>query len=197
MLIGLAFGRLKRLLLVSDVLPISRRWFVTNAFDGNLSILGIVLGAHAFGSVGPSFILGAGLGMCVALAISQSTGTIMAERAERVRMLKQLQNSMLQSLDDTIHGDVAETGPLLAGLVGGVLPAAYTSLTLIPYGLQLLSLLDQHTALYSSVAAILLSVFFLGVLLGRISKGSLVVSGLKMLGVGLLTATVLFLVGSL
>jgi predicted membrane protein (TIGR00267 family) len=182
---------------LSDVLSIARRWFVTNAFDGSLSILGLILGANAIGSPDPNFILGAGLGICGALAISQSSGNVMAERAERLRELRSLQRSMLRTLEDSIHTDAAATAPVIAGLIGGAAPAAYTALTLTPYALHWFKLLDAQTAFYASIAGILIAIFFLGTVLGRISRSSVVVSGAKMVGVGLITALILFALGSI
>ncbi len=178
---------------------IARRWFVTNAFDGNLSILGLLLGSRAVRDGAPeaSLLLAAGLGICGALAISQSAGNILTERAERVRHLKELEDSMLRSLNDTIHEDAAVAAPLIAGFIGGTLPAAYTTLTLIPYMLGYLGLIGSEQAFWFSVGGVLLSVFFLGVLLGTISRTSLLLAGLKMVAVGALTAALLFLVGVL
>jgi predicted membrane protein (TIGR00267 family) len=181
---------------ISGVLTVARRWFVTNAFDGNLSILGLILGVRSVGETRSDLVLGAGLGVCAALAISQSAGNIMAERAERRRELKELESSMLHSLQDTVHEEAAATAPVIAGLIGGIAPAAYTALTLLPYVLERARFLDLTVAFYSSVAGILLSVFFLGVILGKISKDNLFISGLKMLGIGVLTAAVLIFLGA-
>jgi predicted membrane protein (TIGR00267 family) len=192
----LGYQWLRRHLQVSDVLSIARRWFITNAFDGNLSILGLILGTRAVGTVDSTFIVGAGLGICGALAISQSTGNIVAERAERVRELKQLQRAMLRPMEDTVHGRSARTAPLVAGLLGGAAPAAYTALSLIPFLLQSGGYIDLSAAVYLSIVTILASVFVLGVLLGRIAKSSMIISGMKMVGIGGITALALFFFGA-
>lgn len=182
---------------ISDVLTVARRWFVSNAFDGNLSILGLVLGTRAVGVTDPRAIVGAGLGICLALAFSQSAGNILVERAERLRELKDLEASMLRGLDNTIHSGSAATAPLVAGVIGGAAPVLYTFLTLIPYVLAALGVIDEAAAFYGSVGSILTSVFLLGTLLGKISRGNLVIAGLKMTGVGIVTAVILLLLGVL
>lgn len=187
----MVLGKIKRNLALSDILSVARRWFVTNAFDGNLSILGLILGARVAGKDDPSLILFSGLGIAIALAVSQSTGNIMVERAERLKEFKDLQSSMLRNLKDTVHWEKVFKAPLLAGLIGGAAPAGYTALTLIPYMLAFLGIVGKDLAFYGSIIAISFSVFFLGAILGRISKSSILLSGLKMLGVTLLVLTVL------
>ncbi len=189
-------SRLSLHLRISGVGKIARRWFVTNAFDGNLTILGILLGSRALGEPNIAFVLGAGLGVCASLAISQSAGNIMTERAERMGELKCLERSMLRPLDNTVHDDASRTTPIVAGVVGGIAPAAYTFLSLIPYMLAWFDFLDAGSAFFASIGWILASVFVLGVFLGTISRTNLVISGLKMLGVGLLAVAVLLVMGA-
>lgn len=189
------FDWLRKHIRISGVITVARRWFVTNAFDGNLSILGLILGTRAVGIIDPRVIVGAGLGICLALAISQSTGNILVERAERLRELKDLEDSMLRGLDNTVHSSTATTAPLVAGIIGGAAPAIYTFSTLVPYVIAVLGIVDETTAFYGSIGTILVSIFLLGALLGRISRGNLLIAGFKMMGVGIVAALILLLLG--
>ena len=47
----------KRYYQVSEVGPITRRYFVMNAFDGALTMLGVVIGAYVAGILQPILII--------------------------------------------------------------------------------------------------------------------------------------------
>ncbi|MCK5039146.1 MAG: hypothetical protein KAS16_08620, partial [Thermoplasmata archaeon] len=60
---------------ISDVGSISRRYFVMNAFDGALTMLGVVIGASMTTDlVDPMFIILAGLSGSFAMCISGISG---------------------------------------------------------------------------------------------------------------------------
>ena len=59
-----------------------------NAFDGTLTIMGVVIGAHFSGVTNPHIVITAGIGGSVAMGISGVSGAYLAERAERNRAQK-------------------------------------------------------------------------------------------------------------
>ena len=88
---------------------ILRRYFVMNAFDGALTMLGIVLGAVVAGATNEKIIIGAGVSASFAMGISGFVGAFMTERAERERLIKELERALLTDLDDTMLGRASLT----------------------------------------------------------------------------------------
>ncbi len=83
---------------------IARRYFVIGAFDGALTILGVILGAyvaegHAHPELARQLILGAGLAGGVALAVSSAVGAYEAERVEHLLSHHQLEKAMLRCVE--------------------------------------------------------------------------------------------------
>ena len=74
---------------ISDVGQITRRYFVMNAFDGALTMLGVVIGAYVSGIIEQStVIISAGIAGSVAMGVSGVSGAYMTEKAERTKKLK-------------------------------------------------------------------------------------------------------------
>lgn len=61
--------RIRNYLKVSKVAPISRRYFVMNAFDGAATILGIVVGAYVADINTPFLVISSGLGATLAMSL--------------------------------------------------------------------------------------------------------------------------------
>jgi hypothetical protein len=59
---------------ISGVNEILRRYFVMNAFDGALTMLGIIMGAFLAGVIDPIVIIKAGMGAGLAMGISGAWG---------------------------------------------------------------------------------------------------------------------------
>ena len=76
---------------VTKASGIARRYFVMNGFDGAMTVFGIVLGSWIAGVSKPNIIILAGLGACLAMGISGFSGAYMAEKAERERHLKEME----------------------------------------------------------------------------------------------------------
>src|SRR5438034_6214273 len=70
---------------ITNVGPIVRRYFVIGAFDGALTILGIIIGtvAVAADESHKAIILSASIGAGIALAVSSAVGAYEAERVEK------------------------------------------------------------------------------------------------------------------
>ena len=68
---------------ISDVGPITRRYFVMNAFDGALTMLGVIFGAYVSGVLKPMIIISAGIAGSIAMGVSGMSGAYMTEKAER------------------------------------------------------------------------------------------------------------------
>lgn len=167
---------------------IARRYFVMNAFDGVLTMLGLVVGAHVAGARGPQ-VAGAALGTLVAMAVSGFSGAFLTEGAERKAALHELEAAMLRDLDQTVQGRAARTSALATALVNGASPALGGAAVYVPFALAPPS--AGALAATGTALAILLG---LGFYLARIAEEVPWKYGAKMVGVGLATAGILLLV---
>ncbi len=180
---------LREALRLSGAGEIARRYFVMNAFDGILTMLGLVVGAHGAG-LGPGSVVGPALGATVAMAASGFSGAFLTESAERERSLKELEGAMLRPLGGTVHGRAARTSAAVTALVDGASPALGAAVVLAPF-----LLLPAPSGAAASLAAALGALLALGFYLARVAGGVPWRYGAKMAAVGLATAGVLVLVG--
>jgi predicted membrane protein (TIGR00267 family) len=190
------FRRLKEYLRVSEVASISRRYFVLNLFDGVMVMLGIILGAGTSNNVHPRFVIGTGMGAVFAMGVSGVAGAYMTERAERAGRLRRLRRAMLSDLKRSIHVDASHVAAVWTALVDGLAPLLGAGIPMVPYSLALFGVLSVTSAILLSIATILVVLFFLGMYLGRTSRESLLISGLRMMAVGVITALILAAVGA-
>jgi len=184
----------RRYLKASGALEIARRLFVMNAFDGVLTIMGVVLGAYLSGVQDSGFVITAGVGGSIAMGISGMSGAYMAERAERMRDIRKLESAMLRDLDGTHVVRAFRTASIAVALVDGLSPAIAALLLISPF--LLVPMISMSTAAVLSLALGLVVLFLLGLFLARISEEVALISGLKMLLVGVLTIIIVSLVVS-
>ena len=180
---------------LTGVSSISRRYFVMNAFDGALTALGVIIGAWTSGPVEPRIIIGAGLGVSLAMGISGFTGTFFAERAERLSELEELEKSLLLDLDNSVHVKAQRTAMIWAALVDALSPALAAIVAIIPFILAHYGLMSINEAVILSLILILVVLFFIGVFLGKISRERVIISGIRIMIVGIITAAIIILIG--
>ncbi|MHC1565592.1 MAG: VIT1/CCC1 transporter family protein [Candidatus Syntropharchaeales archaeon] len=177
--------RIEAYLELSGVSEIARRYFVMNAFDGVLTMLGIIIGAYLAGNVDRTFVLGAGISASIAIAVSGFSGSYVTEQAERTREMKKLESALLISLNGTRHEGAKRFAILFVSLIGGLSPALGAVIVVSPFFFDLA--VAPEMAVFASVALALLTLFVLGIYLGHISEEKLILHGVKMLGVGIVT----------
>ncbi len=107
----------KRYYEISDVGTISRRYFVMNAFDGALTMLGVVIGAYIAGILEPLTIITAAISGSIAMGVSGMSGAYMTEKAERTKELKELQRAMVSNLENGLHHKSHQFATIFASLV--------------------------------------------------------------------------------
>ncbi|AEM58977.1 VIT family protein [Haloarcula hispanica N601] len=119
---------LRRLLGKEDVLAISRRYFISNGFDGTLTCIGIIVGAVLSGVSDGSTVIKIGLGAAVGLGTSAVWSVWEIERAETRAEIRRTERAMLKDLDDTrvqrdqsgarfVHAMMSGLGPLIGVLI--------------------------------------------------------------------------------
>ncbi|KQC13889.1 MAG: VIT1/CCC1 transporter family protein [Methanothrix sp.] len=186
--------RFQTYLQVSQAYKIARRLFVMNAFDGILTIMGVVIGAHFSGLTNPDIVIKAGVGGSIALGISGMSSAYLAERAERKRDLKKLESAMLIDLKKSQFARASEFATIVVALVNGISPALGAIILVLPY--FFVPRIDMEEAFMASLGLGLLCLFFLGLFLARISHERMIVSGIRLILVGLLTIAVVSLVSA-
>ena len=181
---------------VTKAQMILRRYFAMNAFDGSMTSLGVVIGAYITNIRDPMAVIGVIIVSGIAMAVSGFSGTYMTESAERSRSLNELEDAMLTNLDNTIYGEASRFVAIIAALVDGSAPFLASIPAVIPFYLSYIGLLPNGLAFVTSIGASLLTLFLLGVFLGRVSDRNVLYSGVKMVIAGVAVALLALLLNS-
>ncbi len=190
----MSWERFRTYLRVSQAYKIARRLFVMNAFDGILTLMGVVIGAHFSGLSDPDIVIKAGAGGSIALGISGMSSAYLAERAERRRDLKKLESAMLIDLKKSQFARASEFATIVVALVNGISPAVGAAILVLPY--LLVPRIDMEAAFIASLGLGLGCLFVLGLFLAKISHERMITSGIRMILVGLLTIGIVSLVSA-
>ena len=186
--IGKIIQRWKRYYKISEVGDISRRYFVMNAFDGALTMLGVIIGAYIAGILNPLPIISAAIAGSIAMGTSGMSGAYITEKAERTKKLKELENAMLTDLKNGLHHKSHRFATFFAAIVDGVSPALAAMIVVSPFFFVNINIIPIQIAFYSSITLTLLILTLLGIYLARISDENMIKYGIQMLIIGLLTA---------
>ena len=173
---------------------IARRYFVIGAFDGALTILGVILGAyvsegHTHPDLARTLILGAGFSGGIALAVSSTVGAYEAERVEHMLKHKELEKAMLRPVEGT-RIEAMRVSISVSALVHGVAPLLAAFVPLLPF-----FFLSLDAAVVVAIVLTLSFLFALGAYLGSLIKEMIVYTGLRFVIAGLATAIILILIG--
>lgn len=185
--------RLKRDLKVyfdlAEISAVSRRYFIIGFFDGLITIAGMLIGAYLSGHNTPELIIPVGFATALALGISSSWGAFEAERIEQKAMKLKREKCLLKKLDKTIFDEAHSFATIFNSIVHGISPIIGALILILPY-----AFLQPFEALVCSMAICSLSLFVLGVVMGRMAKERAILNGIRMLILGVLVLIlVLFL----
>ena len=182
---------------ITEMGPIARRYFVKNGFDGSMTMLGIIVGSWVVGVTHPEIVVTAGLGACLAMGISGLFGAYMTERAERKRDLKTLENAMVTKLDGSVITDASTFVSLFAAIVDGGSPMLTAIVSLSPFILTLYGFVAIENAYLVSFTLTLVTLFMLGLYLGKIAKENAFLYGIQTLIAGVITVVIVYLLGAI
>jgi predicted membrane protein (TIGR00267 family) len=177
---------------LTGVFSISRRYFVIGAFDGALTVLGLILGATGY-STNPALILAAGLATSVALAVSSTFGAYEAERVEQDIDHQEIQRAMLRD----VGGDKVAAhrfAIIVSSLVHGTAPLVAGLLPLIPF-LFVPWALPFIDAVIAAAGITIVFLFGIGAFLGTLTRRNAIVGGLRLVAVAIATAGITFVIG--
>jgi predicted membrane protein (TIGR00267 family) len=190
------FDQLRFLFRLTRAHGIARRYFVTNGFDGALTMLGISMGFYTSGEVAVPVVISACLGAAVALGVSGFASAYVSEVAERKKELKELEQAVVSDLGDTAHGRAARLAPVFIAIVNGFAPFFIALLIMTPLWFSQAGIGLPLSPLKSSIVIAFVVLFLLGVFLGTVSERFWLWSGLRMLLIALLTAGMILMLGS-
>ena len=174
---------------------IGRRYFAMNAFDGVLTIIGVLMGNLMAGVDEPRIVVSTGMATCIAMGISGLWGAYLTEAAERRRDLVELGRHTLTDLSDTRIGRASRAAVAVVALIDGLSPFLAALVVLIPFFTA--GLFPAVTwAYYSSLGMAMLTLFGLGLFLGRVSQGNLISYGIRTVIAGVLSIVISFLLGA-
>ena len=183
-----ALKKLKEYHRISDVGSISRRYFVMNAFDGALTMLGVVIGAYIAGVLQSITIISAAIAGSIAMGTSGISGAYMTEKAERTKKLKDLEKAMLKDMKNGLHHKSHRYAVIFAAVIDGISPAISAIFVVSPFFLVNLNVIKVETAFFSCIFLTLILLSALGVYLAKISDESMIKYGIQMLAIGCVTA---------
>jgi predicted membrane protein (TIGR00267 family) len=165
---------------------------VIGAFDGALTVLGIIIGSSAFGDLEAHKVLvvSASFGAAIALAVSSAVGAYEAERVEKKLDIRTIERAMLARLSEE-HQEAFRFAAIVSAIVHGIAPLIAGLLPVIPF-----LLLDARTATVVAVVITLVILFALGAYLGNLVRERVLMTGLRFAAAGIGTALILWLLGA-
>jgi len=187
--------KLRGLLEIAEVGDIARRYAAMNAFDGILTIMGVLVGSYSARIREPRVVLTTGMATAIAVGISGLWGAYLTETAERKRSLAELGSLVLTDLRKTRLGRASRAAVIVVALVDGLSPLLASVCVLLPFVLA--PLLPPLVSPYGlSLGIALVALFGLGAFLGTISREHLVLAGLKTVGAGVVCVAINLLLGA-
>ena len=179
---------------LANISEIARRYFAMNAFDGVLTIIGVLMGNFVAGVNDARVVLSTGLATCVAMGVSGLWGAYLTESAERKRDLDELNHVMLTDLTNTRIGRASRAAIIIVAIVDGLSPFMAALVVLLPF-FAAVRFEELSWAYYTSLGLALLTLFSLGLFLGRISQGRMIVYGIKTVLAGVVSIVISFFLG--
>jgi len=175
---------------------ITRRYFVTNGFDGTLTMLGMLAGFYTSGMSDLSVAISACLGAAIALFISGLSSAYLSEKAERKKELFDLEQALVADLKESDYGQASRYLPMLVALVNGLSPFLLALVILTPLFVARQGYAFVQSPFIYAIIIGLICVFTLGIFLGRISKTHWLWAGMKSLIIAIVTVAIILFLGA-
>lgn len=182
-------GLIERLRIYSKVTKLDailRRYFIIGAFDGALTILGVILGAASTGHLNREIVMSAGIGGSIALAVSSIIGAYEAERVESRVAQMNIEKAMLSKISGTEFDEALRVSAVISAVIHGIAPLLAALVPIIPF-----MFFDVRTAALVSIAITLAFLFLMGFYFGKLARERMILSGLRFVLVGILTALII------
>lgn len=174
---------------IAGFLQIARRALANNAFDGVLTMIGVLMGNYLGGVRDPGTVIRIGIATSISIGVSGLWGAYLAESAERGRELAELERISLTNLRETKIGRASRMAVIVVSLVDGLSPLISSMVVLLPFFLA--PLVGNILVSYAlSILVGLLGLFGLGMFLGHISGRSLAGYGVRTVIAGLVAIAI-------
>ncbi|MFH1404142.1 MAG: VIT1/CCC1 transporter family protein [Candidatus Altiarchaeota archaeon] len=180
---------------ISRVLDIAERFFVLNGFDGLYTMMGIIVGSYVAGHHDPNIVLASGFTGIVALGISGSASAYVSEKAMREKQIKKLERHMMKKMDKTVQKEASDFAAVFSALVNGFSPILTAMIMVIPFILARIGLLGVEYAFSYSMMIGAFEVIVVGFYLGKISGGSKIAYGMRMLFIAAVAVIISYYLG--
>nr|WP_319374460.1 TIGR00267 family protein [uncultured Methanobacterium sp.] len=175
------------------------RYVALGTMDGILAVMGVTLAASGVSSASgvelSNFAIGlTGLSTGVALAMSNSYGSFIGERAEEVRSIRDLEHQMMLEegkLDDTHIHQQAKRRIYMSMFTHGFSSFVGSFVPVLPF----LLISTRMNAIIITLILCFTALIILGVYLGKVSRGSLTKTSLEIVLIGILISVVCYLIG--
>lgn len=177
-------SRIRDSLKREEVRSISRRYFLSNGFDGTLTGIGIAVGSFLSGIDNNFTVFQVGLGAAVGLATSGVWSVWEIEKAEKLAELHQLEESMMEELEGTAIHERKKEGREVNAIMSGLGPVLGVIIPLTSF----LVISDPLKATLTAIAVACLQLFTFGAYMARISKQQWYIAGLRMGVAGIVVA---------
>ena len=171
---------------------IGRRYLAMNAFDGILTMIGVIMGSYLAGIKTASIVLSTGLATCLAMGVSGFWGAYMTESAERKHDLRELEHAMLRDLHETKQARASRFAVIVVALIDGLSPLVAGAIVMLPFIVQP-TCSDMRMCYGIALGVALVMLFVLGVFLARVAKENILRSGLRMIVAGIACVLLSFL----
>jgi predicted membrane protein (TIGR00267 family) len=179
---------------ITGMSKILRRYFVLNAFDGALTIFGVLMGTYVLGTDNPVHIIKLGLATSIAVGISGLWGSFFTEAAERKRELNEIEKAVHKKLDKSELKEAYDFASVITAIVDGGSPFLAAIFVLIPFFFTP-ALIDLQTAYLTAFGLSVVVFFLIGAFLGKISNESIWKTGLKLVGAGIVALIIISMLG--
>ncbi|MFW6134204.1 MAG: VIT1/CCC1 transporter family protein [Elusimicrobiota bacterium] len=156
------------------------RYILRGLIDGCLSVTGVLIGAY---NSDFSIIISAGIAGAVANGFSNMLAAFSAEQTVRLRNLKELEETMLTSLQDTVKNKQIKKTIRNSAFYDGTSTIAGGILPVIPFFFA-----TGDNALIISLLITLFLFVGMGIYMGKISRTNIFISVFKMIILAAVTA---------
>jgi predicted membrane protein (TIGR00267 family) len=168
---------------------IARRALANNAFDGVLTMIGVLMGNYLSDVHSAATVIHIGIATSISIGVSGLWGAYLAESAERGRELAELERISLTDLSETKIGRASRVAVIVVSLVDGLSPLVSSLIVLFPFFFA--PLIGNILVSYAlSLVVALISLFGLGMFLGHISGRSLIGYGLRTIIAGIVAIVI-------
>jgi len=174
---------------IAGFLQIARRALANNAFDGMLTMIGVLMGNYLGDVRSAATVIRIGIATSISIGISGLWGAYLAESAERGRDLAELEKISLTDLSNTKIGRASRVAVVVVSLVDGLSPLVSSLIVLFPFFFA--SLTGDILICYAlSLVVAMIGLFGLGMFLGQISGRSLIGYGLRTVVAGIVAIVI-------